>query len=120
MRYYMAPSDDLNARVMMAVSARGGQPYQIARPDSGSGELFRSPVLLPGRRTVLFSLFTGRSSRLAALNLRTGAITRFDVSGFTPQWVEAGFVVLANPDGSLIAVPFDADQVRPSGQPITM
>jgi serine/threonine-protein kinase len=119
-RYYMAPSDDLNARVMMAVSARGGQPYQIARADSGSGELFRSPVLLPGRRTVLFSLFTGRSSRLAALDLRTGAITRFDVSGFTPQWVEAGFVVLANPDGSLIAVPFDADKVRPSGPPITI
>jgi Tol biopolymer transport system component/tRNA A-37 threonylcarbamoyl transferase component Bud32 len=119
-RYYMAPPNDVNARVLMAVSARGGRPYEIARPDSGSGEFFRSPILLPGRRTVLFSLFTGRASRLAALDLRSGAITRFDQPGFTPQWVEAGFVVLGNPDGTLIALPFDADRVRPTGAPITI
>jgi Tol biopolymer transport system component/tRNA A-37 threonylcarbamoyl transferase component Bud32 len=119
-RYYTAPPDDGNQRVLMTVSARGGRPREIARPDSGSGELFRSPILLPGRRTVLFSLFTGRVSRLAALDLRTGAITRFDQPGFSPQWVEAGFVVLGNPDGTLVAVPFDADRVRPTGPPITI
>jgi serine/threonine-protein kinase len=119
-RYYTAPPEDGNARVLMAVSARGGRPYLFARADSGSGELFRSPHLLPDRRTVLFSLFTGRSSRLGALDLRTGAITRFDQPGFTPQWVEAGFIVLGNPDGTLIALPFDADRVRPTGPPITL
>jgi tRNA A-37 threonylcarbamoyl transferase component Bud32 len=119
-RYYTAPPGDANARVLMAVSARGGRPHELARPDSGSGELFRSPILLPGRRTVLFSLFRGRVSRLAALDLGTGTLTRFDQPGFSPQWVEAGFVVLGNPDGTLIALPFDADRVRPTGPPVTI
>jgi eukaryotic-like serine/threonine-protein kinase len=119
-RYYTAPPGDPSARVLMAVPARGGLPHELARPDSGAGEQFRSPILLPGRRTVLFALFTGRVSRLAALDLRTGAITRFDQPGFSPQWVEAGFVVLTNPDGTLNAVPFDADRVRPTGPPVIL
>ncbi|HET8625557.1 MAG TPA: protein kinase [Gemmatimonadales bacterium] len=117
-RYYTAPPGEPQARVLMAVSARGGRPYELARPDSGSGEQFRSPILLPGRRTVLFAVFNGRVSRLAALDLRTGAITRFDQPGFSPQWVETGFVVLGNPDGTLNALPFDADRVRPTGPPV--
>ena len=64
-------------------------------------------------RTLLFSLFTGPGSRLAALDLHTGAITRFDQPGFGPQWVNDGFVVLSNPDGTLIALPFDAKRRRP-------
>ena len=65
-------------------------------------------MLVPGTRTVLFSAFTGPGSRLAALDLDSGAITRFDQPGFSPQWVAAGFVTLGSSDGSLIALPFDA------------
>jgi len=119
-RYYTAPPGDVNARVLMEVSARGGPPRALARPDSASGERFRTPVLLPGRRTVLFALFKGATSRLAALDLRTGAITRFDQTGISPQWVDQGFVVLGNPDGTLIALPFDANRVRPTGAPVTI
>ena len=53
---------------------------------------------------------TGAASRLAAMDLHTHAITRFDQPGFAPQWVDGGFVVLGNPDGRLIALPFDAEQ----------
>ena len=81
----------------------GWRPYEIAHPDSGSTEALRGPILVPGTRTVLFAAFTGSSSRLAALNLDTHAITVFDQPGFTPQWVAAGFVTLASSDGSLIA-----------------
>jgi serine/threonine-protein kinase len=119
-RYHTAPASNPNSRVLMAVSARGGPPYEIARPDSGSTEAFRGAMLIPGTRTVLFALFTGSSSRLAALNLDTHAITRFDQPGFTPQWVAAGFVVLGSSDGSLIAVPFDARRSRPDGPPVTI
>jgi Tol biopolymer transport system component len=103
----------------MAVSARGGKPYEIAR-DSSSAEDFRGPMLVPGTRTVLFSAFTGSGSRLAALNLDTHVITRFDQQGFGPRWVAAGFVVLGGSDGSLIALPFDAKRGRPSGPPVTI
>jgi hypothetical protein len=119
-RYHTAPSDNPNARVLMAVSARGGTPYEIARPDKGSTEAFRGAMLVPGTRTVLFAAFTGSASRLAALNLETHAITRFDQPGFSPQWVAAGFVTLGSSDGSLIALPFDAKRGRPSGPPITI
>ena len=118
-RYHTAPASNPNSRVLMAVSARGGRPYEIARPDS-SIEALRGPILVSGTRTVLFSAFTGSSSRLAALNLDTHAITVFDQPGFTPQWVAAGFVTLASSDGSLIALPFDAKRGRPNGPPVTI
>jgi len=117
-RYHTAPPGNVNSRVLMAVSARGGRPHEIARPDSASGELFRAPMLLPHSRTVLFALYTGKTSRLAALDLRTGTITRFDQAGFSPQWVDRGFVALSDADGSLIALPFDARRVRPTGAPV--
>ena len=47
------------------------------------------------------------------MDLRTGAITRLDQPGFGPQWVDAGFVVLGNADGTLIALPFDPDKCGP-------
>ena len=109
-----------SVRVLMAVPAQGGRPHELARPDSTSGEAFRAPMLLPGRRTVLFSVFQGSASRLAALDLRTGAITRFDQPGFGAQWVNDGFVVLSNQDGTLIALPFDPERVRATGPPTTI
>ena len=54
------------------------------------------------------------------MDLRTRTITRLDQPGFAPQWVDAGFVVLGNPDGTLIALPFDPDKVRPTGPPVTI
>jgi eukaryotic-like serine/threonine-protein kinase len=119
-RYYTAPPENGSARVLMAVSAQGGRPHEFARPDRASGEAFRHPLLLPGRRTILFSIYKGSASTLAAMDLRTGRVTRFDQPGFGPQWVDAGFVVLGNPDGTLIALPFDPDKVKPTGPPVTI
>ena len=117
---YHTFSGNASWRVLMAVSAQGGRPHEIARPDTTSGEAFRAPMLLPGGRTLLFSLYQGNGSRLAALDLRTGAITRFDQPGFGPQWVNDGFVVLSNPDGTLMALPFDPERVRATGPPVTI
>jgi serine/threonine-protein kinase len=119
-RYHTAPPGRPNERVLMAIPARGGAPRVLARPDSASGERFRTPTLLPDRRTVLFTAWTGATGRLAALDLRTGAITRFDQTGSSPRWVDQGYVVLGNPDGTLIALPFDARRVRPTGAPVTI
>jgi hypothetical protein len=119
-RYHSAPPDNGSTRVLMAFSAQGGRPYEFARPDSGSGEAFRTPILLPGRRTVLFSIYKGPASILGAMDLRTRTIARLDQPGFAPQWVDAGFLVLGNPDGTLIALPFDPDKVRPTGPPVTI
>ena len=117
-RYHRAPPDDLTSRVLMAVPASGGTPYVLARPDSGSDEAFRHPILLPGTRTVLFADYTGKNSRLAALDLASGRVTRFEQPGFSPHWVDAGFVTLGTPDGGLLAVPFDRRRGKPSSDPI--
>jgi serine/threonine-protein kinase len=118
-RYHSAPPGNLNSRVLMAVSARGGRPREIANPHS-TGEAYRAPMLLPGTRTVLFGLYTGNTSRLAALDLGSGHVTRFDQSGFNPQWVDAGYVILGTPDGSLLALPFDRKRAEPAGPPLTL
>ena len=118
-RYHTAPAGNLNSRVLMSVPALGGPIRELANPHS-SAEAYRAPTLIPGTRTVLFGLFTGNSSRLAALDLGTGRITRFDQPGFTPQWVDAGFVVVGTPGGSLLAVPFDVRKGRPAGPPVTL
>jgi serine/threonine-protein kinase len=118
-RYHTAPPDNPNARILMAVSARGGRPRELAGSHSGP-EAFRGPILVPGTRTVLFGLFTGSTSRLAALDLATGHITKFDQAGFSPEWVEAGFVTLGEPDGSLLALPFDKKRAQPTGAPVTI
>jgi hypothetical protein len=119
-RYHSSPPDNQSTRVLMAVPARGGRPAILARPDSGSGEAFRSPILLPGRRTALFTIWSAEATRLAALNLESGVITRFDQTGIVPSWIESGFVVLGNQDGTLSAVPFDADRARVTGPPVTI
>ena len=119
-RYHTAPPDNGSSRVLMAFSAQGGRPHEFARPDSASGEAFRTPLLLPGRRTVLFSIYKGPASVLGAMDLRTHTVTRLDQPGFAPQWVDAGFLVLGNPDGTLIALPFDPDKVRVTGPPVTI
>jgi serine/threonine-protein kinase len=119
-RYHTAPPENGSSRVLMAVSAQGGRPREFARPDSASSDAYRMPLLLPGSRTVLFSIYKDATSTLAALDLRTHAITRLDLPGFGAQWVDDGFLVLGNADGTLIAVPFDARQVRATGPPITI
>jgi serine/threonine-protein kinase len=118
-RYHTAPAGNLNSRVLMAVAARGGRAHEIANPHSAA-EAFRAPMLVPGTRTVLFGAYTGNTSRLAALDLGTGHITKFDQSGFNPQWVDAGFVTLGTPDGSLLALPFDRKRGKPTGAPVTL
>jgi serine/threonine-protein kinase len=119
-RYHTAPADNGGTRVLMAVSAQGGRSHEFARPDSASGEAFRTPILLPGRRTVLFSIYKGAASSLGAVDLRSRAITRLDQPGFGPQWVDGGFLALGNADGTLIALPFDAEHVRFTGPPVTI
>jgi len=119
-RYHAPMPGNYAARVLMVVSASGGTPREFARPDSGSGEVYRYPTLLPDRRTVLFTLRSKDTDRLAALDLRTHAITRFEQAGGSPRWVADGYVVLGNADQSLIAVPFDLRHRRPSGEPVTI
>jgi len=104
---------------LMEVPAAGGRPRQLAKPDSG--ESFRWPDVLPGGRTVLFTVFRQGTVRLAALNRRTGALKRLQQPGAYPRYVSAGYVVLSDPSGIVSAVPFNTRRLEVTGAavPIT-
>jgi serine/threonine-protein kinase len=119
-RYNQAPSATSPLRRLVAIGSGGGPLRVLATPDSASLETYRFPTLLPDGRTVLFTIRTRDTDRLAALDLRSGRITRFEQLGSNPHYVESGYVVLGSRDGSLVAVPFDLGRRRPSGQPVTI
>ena len=98
---------------LMEVSAAGGTPRLIARPDSG--EVFRFPEVLPGGKAVLFGIVGGGTLKLAALTRRTGAIKRFSQQGGYPRYVAGGFVVLVDPAGIITALRFDAAKLEVTG-----
>jgi len=119
-RYNQAPTATSPLRRLVAIGVGGGPLRILATPDSASLETYRFPTLLPDGRTVLFTIRSRDTDRLAALDLSSGRITRFEQLGSNPHYVEAGYVVLGNRDGSLVAVPFDLGRLRPSGQPVTI
>lgn len=98
---------------LMDVPASGGSPRVIARPDSA--ELFRFPEVLPGDRSVVFSVAAGGTLKLAALDRRTGGVKRLSQQGGYPRYVAGGFLVLSDPSGLLSAVPFDAGRLEITG-----
>ena len=122
LRYHTAPQGDPNNRVLMQVAAAGGSARVLAAPDSGSGELFRGPRLIPGTRIVLFNVFSSlyQGARIAALDLATGLISRLDQNGLSPQWVDGGWIVAATIEGAVLALPFDVRRLQVSGAPLTI
>ena len=98
---------------LMAVTAAGGHPRVIAKPDSG--ENFRWPDALPGGRELVFTSVRQNTVRLAVLTLKTGKIKRLAQAGGYPRFVTAGYVVLSDPSGIVSAVPFDPGRLDVTG-----
>jgi eukaryotic-like serine/threonine-protein kinase len=121
-RYHAAPPGNANNRVLMRVAAAGGMAGVLAVPESGSGELFRGPRLIPGTRIVLFNVFSSlyQGARVAVLDLATGHITRLDQNGLSPHWVDGGWIVVGTIEGAVLALPFDVRGLRVSGSPVTL
>jgi serine/threonine-protein kinase len=99
------------------VPGAGGEPTAVTRLDSARGDVSHLwPDFLPDGKTVLFTI-RGRDGvdRLAAAKLAGGAVTRFTQAGSNPHYVTTGHVTLANSDGTIISVPFDARRVAIAG-----
>ncbi len=111
------PADGLSR-----VSASGGIPQVVTTPDTKTGELAHLwPEILPGGKTVLFTIRTGRSfddARIAVQSLESGERRLLEVEGGTSaHYAPTGHLVYAR-GGTLLAVPFDLAQLRVTGRPV--
>lgn len=87
-------------------------------PDSSrQGEFYRWPDLLPDGQTVLFTHVQPSGSALAAVSLEDRRIRPLAQAGMSPRYVERGYLVFAQSDGTLFAAPFDARRARFTGPP---
>ena len=105
---------------LFRVSAAGGEEREpLTNLEEGeSGH--RWPEILPGGRTVLFTVEKGQGEanlEIAALNLETGERKLLIPGGSNPHYAATGHIVYGIA-GTLRAVPFDLDAVEVKGDPI--
>ena len=110
---------------LVRVPVRGGEPEPLTTLDVEQGDFtHRWPSIIPNHEAVLFVAATTVDARasgeLAVVALDTGEVTRLGLAGTYPQYVATGHLVYASQDGSVRGVPFDADQLSVTGNPVTL
>jgi serine/threonine-protein kinase len=106
---------------LLRISAAGGEPEVLTRPDSEKGEtdhLF--PEFLPGGRAVLFTITNNESidnSQIAVLDLETRNYRVLIQGGSNPRYSASGHIVYGVA-GTLRAVAFDLDSLEARGTPV--
>jgi serine/threonine-protein kinase len=103
---------------LQRVSANGGVPAVLTRPDRTRGEAgHRRPEMLPGGQAVLYTVMATsglESASVAILDLRSGKSTILLRGGQQAQYASSGHLVFAN-GGSLQAVRFDLGRLMVVG-----
>ena len=105
---------------LLSVSAGGGEPKVLTKPDTARGELDHLfPLLLPGGRTVLFTIAASPmdNAQIAALDLQSGKQTTVIRGGSQAEYVASGHLLYAS-GGVLRAVRFDPERLQPQGDPV--
>ena len=110
---------------LFRASGDGGEPEALTTLNGELGELGHYwPSIIPGRQAVLFVITERRgpplNPQLAVLALDTGDVTRLGLDGTSPRYVSTGHLVYGVMDGSVWAVPFDADSHTVTGTPIPL
>ena len=112
---------------LLRVSANGGEPIVLTRPDRAAHEAdHTSGSVMPRGRGILFAIDADdSSSQVAVLELTTGRYKRL-MPGISPRYVEladrsnpVGYVVYGS-EGALRAVQFDSSRLEVVGAPITL
>ncbi len=105
---------------LFRVSAAGGEEREELTTLEEGESAHRWPEILPGGRTVLFTVQRGRGEvnrEIVALNLETGERKLLIPGGSNPHYAATGHIVYGA-DGTLRAVPFDLDAVEVKGDPV--
>ena len=99
---------------LFRVSAAGGTP-QLAFPDSARRMFFRWPSFLPGGDRVLVSMGTALAYQTGVVDLRTGKLEPVPGASSNPRYIEPGWLLSSDTDGTVIAMPFDVKTGRATG-----
>ncbi len=106
---------------LLRVSGGGGEPEALTTLDLDRNEDFHDyPHVVDGRDLVVFVIWVGTELELAVLDLDTGEVTRLGIPGTSPRYVSTGHIVYAARDGSVRAVPFDADALEVTDSPVPL
>lgn len=104
------------------VSASGGDPEVLTRPDPKKGEIsHRWPEFLPGGKAALFTIWTGASqgARIAVLSLETGKQRVLIEGASSARYAATGHLVYVR-EGQLVAAPFDLGSLEVTGTPVPL
>ena len=103
------------------VPATGGEPVPLTDPFASEARVSHEwPMVLPGGEAVLYAIRTLSDDafdwQIAVLSVETGEEDVLIRRGTSPRFVSSGHIVYAV-DGTLMAVPFDLDQMDVTGIP---
>ena len=98
------------------VSADGGAPESLEVLDRLTDSLeISTPAFIPGARALLFTgEGWGPAQRVGVVSLESGDV-RLLVPGVALRYVRSGHLVYVQPDGTLIAQPFDVAKLDTAG-----
>jgi serine/threonine-protein kinase len=110
---------------LLRISDAGGEPVELTSTETNeTGEGIRShrwPHLLPGGDAVIFTVQPNGASfdeaQIEVLDLESGARRIVARGGSFGRYVPSGHLVYVH-EGTLFALPFDADELEPTGAPV--
>jgi len=94
------------------IPAQGGTPTRIPVHGAAGDVVPISPQFLPGGRTAL--CVNAATATIGVVTLATGEFKPV-VRGVSPAYLPSGFLVYAQPDGSMAMRPFDAGRADTTG-----
>jgi serine/threonine-protein kinase len=106
---------------LFRVAISGESAKVIAVPDAGKDEqAFLSPVVLPGRQSILYTAVTrDGSARIMGRSVAGGEPVRVVENGFGPVYLDSGYLLFGLGD-QLMAMRFDAATLRTSGSAVAV
>lgn len=111
---YFRPADE---EAIGRISAGGNGPLEIVTTAAG---LHLYPETIPGGRGLLYTRAgAGGTSEIALLDLESLEERRL-FEGGTARYATSGHIVYTSGDGTLLAVPFDADRLEVTGPARTL
>ncbi|MBI3049747.1 MAG: serine/threonine-protein kinase [Acidobacteria bacterium] len=115
---------DASGTGLFRISAAGGEPEVLTRPDARNGELDHVwPEVLPGGEAVLFTIVPTaggiENAQIAVLDLRTREQKVLVAGGSHSHYVPTGHIVYGVA-GTLRAVAFDVDALEVRSDPVSV